>query len=332
VVDESFPARPFVPPRLLRNPHLMTVAANFWPRRFPSLPPAEPRVVSVAPEARVRVDCHWQPERKHHPTLLLVHGLEGSSDSRYILGTAEKAWCAGFNGLRMNVRNCGGTERLTPSLYHSGLSADIAAVIRHFLAEDALPEIHLAGFSMGGNMVLKLAGEWAAEAPAAVRSVAAVCPSLDLARCADALHRPANRLYEWRFLLSLKSSYRRKARLFPRLYSTDGLWRATSVRAFDDRVTAPHFGFGTAANYYAQASARPLLDHIALPTLIVAAQDDPFIPFDSFRSPILTANSNITLLAPPCGGHVGFLAAAREDGDRFWAESRVVEFARRHSA
>jgi predicted alpha/beta-fold hydrolase len=319
----------FIPPYLLRNAHRMTVAATFWPRRFPALPAPEPRLAEVAPDVRVRLDCHWQPDRTCCPTLLLVHGLEGSSDSHYILGAAEKAWRAGFNAVRMNVRNCGGTEHLTPSLYHSGLSADVDAVVQRLLADD-LPEIHLAGFSMGGNMVLKLAGEWAAAAPRQIGSVSAVCPPVDLAGCADALHRPANRFYEWRFLFGLKSRLRRKARLFSRLYQTDGLRRVRSVRGFDDLFTAPHFGFGTAANYYAQASALPLLGRIALPTLILTAQDDPFVPFETFRDPALTGNPNITLLSPRFGGHVGFLAQGGATEDRFWAENRILDSVHRH--
>ena len=330
--NTSSHAPEFVPPYLLRNPHLMTVAATFWPRRFPALPPAEPRLAEVAPDVRVRLDCHWQADRTRCQTLLLVHGLEGSTDSHYMVGTAEKAWRAGFNVVRMNVRNCGGTEHLTPSLYHSGLSADLKAVLRLLLTTDHLHDIHLVGFSMGGNMVLKLAGEWAAVPPGPVSSVSAVCPPVDLARCADALHHPANRLYEWRFLSGLKSRLRRKAGLFPRLYQTDGLRQVGSVREFDDLFTAPHFGFGTAANYYAQASALPLLGRIALPTLILAAQDDPFVPFASFRDPALTGNPNITLLAPRHGGHVGFLAQGRANEDRFWAENRILDSVRRHAS
>lgn len=325
----------FVAPWFLRNGHLMTFAGALWPRRFPALPDSEARLVEVAPEVRLRLDIHWQPRRVSRPTLLLVHGLEGSSQSNYVRGTAEKAWRADFNVVRMNVRNCGDTEHLTPSLYHSGLSGDVRAVAEHLRATESLTEFHLVGFSMGGNMVLKLAGEWGAHPPREVASVVAVCPSLDLARCADALELPANRLYQWRFVGSLKARLRRKARLFPRFYQADGLGRVRTVREFDDLFTAPHFGFGTAANYYRQASALPLVGNIKLPTLTIAAQDDPFIPFDSFRQPALVENPNITLLTPEHGGHVGFFASRGPGSaggeDRYWAENRIVEFCRSHS-
>lgn len=287
--------------------------------------------MEVAPASRLRLDCHWQAEPTLRPTLVLVHGLEGSSESPYILGTAEKAWRAGFSVVRMNVRNCGGTENLTPTLYHSGLSGDLAAVVRHLVERQKQTEIHLAGFSMGGNMVLKLAGEWGAAPPAEVSSVAAVSPSLDLARSAEALEQPSNFLYEWHFLRGLKARLRRKARLFPGLYRIEGLRRIRTVREFDDAFTAPHFGFGRAENYYRQASALPLLGRVAVPTLILAARDDPFVPFDSFREPALCENRDIMLLAPDCGGHVGFLARRHTGEDRYWAENRVVNFFRLHS-
>lgn len=324
-------SRGFVAQPILRNGHLMTVVAALWPRRFPRLPSPTPTLLEVAPESRLRLECHWQPQRRERPALVLVHGLEGSSQSHYMLGTAEKAWGAGFSAVRVNVRNCGGTEHLTPTLYHSGLSEDIRVLVGHLLEELQVPEVHLVGFSMGGNMVLKLAGEWGNQAPKAVASVAAVSPAIELGRCADALHRPSNRIYEWKFLWSLKARLRRKARLFPDRYQTAGLSRIGSVREFDDRYTGPHCGFGTADNYYARASSLPFVARIALPAFILAAQDDPFIPIESFYTPALRENPHVTLVTPTHGGHVGFLARASPNEDRWWAENRVVEFCRTHS-
>jgi hypothetical protein len=328
---ERFRDTRFEAPRLLRNGHAMTLAGTLWPRSFPRLPLAAPWLLEVEKGTCLRLDCHWQAEGGARPTLILVHGLEGSSESRYILGTAEKAWLAGFNVVRQNVRNCGGTEHLTPTLYHSGLSNDVAAVMQHVSEASKVAEIHIVGFSMGGNQVLKLAGEWADAAPAAVASFAAVSPSLDLAACADALELPPNFLYQWYFTSSLKRRLRRKARLFPDRYHTDGLGAIRSVRQFDDRFTAPAFGFGTAANYYAQASSLPHLSRVARPTLIIAAADDPFIPIASFRDPAIASNPNITLLTPAHGGHVGFVGRRSDSEDRFWAENRVVEFCRTHA-
>jgi hypothetical protein len=322
----------FEPPLWLRNGHAMTLAATLWPRRFPDLPPATAELVAVADDTQLRLECHWQPEAARRPTAVFVHGLEGSSASHYMLGLAEKAWRAGFNALRMNVRNCGGTEHLTPTLYHSGLSKDLAAVARELLERRRLPELHLAGVSMGGNMVLKLGGEWGAAAPVGVASLAAVSPALDLARCADALHQPQNVIYEWNFLYGLKKRLRRKARLFPDRYDPSALARARSVREFDDLYTGPHCGFGSADGYYSQCSALRVVAGIRLPTLVIAAEDDPFIPIESFRQAVLTENPNITLVVTRYGGHVGFLAGRRPPGeDRYWAENRVLDFFRRRS-
>jgi len=310
----------------------MTIAAAFWPRRFPALPAPEPRLLEIATGVRLRLDCHWQRERSAPPALLLVHGLEGSSESHYILGTAEKAWRAGFNVVRMNVRNCGKTEHLSLTLYHSGLSSDIEAVAQHLLDVEALRELHLAGFSMGGNMILKQAGEWGGNAPRAIRSVAAVSPALDLARCADALERRANLLYQWWFVRGLKARLRRKAELFPHLYDPRKLDRVRTVREFDEIYTAPHFRFKSAADYYARASALQVVERIAVPTLIITAQDDPVVPFDSFRHPALAGNPQLTLLAPAHGGHAGFLGRGSDSEDRYWAENRILEFCRFHSS
>src|SRR6266852_5173849 len=179
VEDHNPEFEPFVPRRFLRNGHAQTLAGNFLPRKN-VLPAAEAQYFQIEDEVRILCHCHWQPEPEYRPTLLIVHGLEGSSLSQYVIGTGSKAWIAGMNIVRMNMRNCGGTERLTPTLYHSGLSADLGAVVGELIREDKLERIFLAGFSMGGNITLKLAGEWSGEAPPEVRAVAAVSPAMDL--------------------------------------------------------------------------------------------------------------------------------------------------------
>lgn len=318
----------FVPLRWLRNPHLMTIAATFWQRRFPQLPAAVPRTFEVEPGSRVRGLCHWQKEPPAHPTLVLLHGLEGSCDSGYILGTGEKAYAAGFNVVRLNQRNCGGTEELTPTLYHSGLSGDIRAVLLELVVTDGLPELFSAGFSMGGNLVLKMAGEFGDETPAEVRGFVAVAPPVDLAASVDALAEPQNFLYERHFLNRLKRSMRRKAQLFPERYPIDGMRTITSVRGFDDEITARFCGFANANDYYARSSALRVAGRIRKPTLILTAKDDPFIPFTMFANSAIRDNPNITLVAAEHGGHCAFIARERGRA-RFWAENRIVEFCER---
>src|SRR5713101_3484 len=221
---------PFAPHPLLRNPHLMTLAGAFWSRRFPRLPAARERLFAVEPGTQILARCHWQARPSDHPTLILVHGLEGSSDSGYMLGTAEKAFADGFNVLRVNQRNCGDTEHLTPTLYNSGLSGDYRYVLQELIERVALPQVFFAGFSMGGNLVLKMAGELGELAPAQLRGVCAVSPALELAASADAVAEPRNFLYEWHFMRGLKRRMRCKARLFPERYAGAALGALGTLR------------------------------------------------------------------------------------------------------
>src|SRR2546430_11330465 len=157
----------FEPHPLLRHPHCMTVFPRFWPRRgVLDGVPTTARLFSVAPQSQLLGHCHWQPHAHGHPTLILIHGLEGCSDSHYMRGIARKAWQAGLNVIRLNQRNCGGTEHLTPTLYHSGLSGDIGAVVVELSARDGLDRVWVAGYSMGGNLALKMAGGARAAPPA----------------------------------------------------------------------------------------------------------------------------------------------------------------------
>src|ERR1700678_624754 len=177
----------------------------------------------------------------------------------------------------MNMRNCGGTENLSPALYHSGLSGDVAAVMETLAAGKDLRAFALVGYSMGGNMVLKLAGEWGVSAPKYLKAVVGVSPAMDLAASADALHSVSNRVYEWKFLIGLRRRFRRKAQLFPAIYSTEGLERIASLRQFDDQITARYSGFSGADDYYHRASSTRVAPQITVPTLILHALDDPFI-------------------------------------------------------
>src|SRR5229473_250930 len=205
--------KPFVPHALLKNGHAMTIAAHFWLRRF-ALPRAEDRHFQVDADSRVLGHCHWQQGKdRSAPVLVLVHGLEGSSDSNYMRGIAEKAWARGFHVVRLNQRNCGGTERLTPTLYNSGMSGDYRKVFEELSGGDGYTQIFFAGYSMGGNLVTKMAGEFADSVPPALRGVAAVCPALNLAASADALEKCENYFYQRWFVKGLMARYARKAKL-----------------------------------------------------------------------------------------------------------------------
>ncbi len=324
--------RPFTPRRWLRGGHVQTVASFLIPRRI-HLPIPEERLIEVARGIQVLCHCHWQPDRARALTVIIVHGLEGSSDSQYMLGVTEKALAAGMNVIRYNQRNCGGTDALAPVLYHSGLSQDVAAVAREVIARDGVSRLVLAGFSMGGNIVLKLAGEWGSEAPPQFRAVAACCPSIDLAASADALHEPANRIYETYFLWALDRRMRQKARLFPEHFDVSRLRGLRSLREFDDKVTAYYCGFTGVDDYYDRASAAHVVERIAVPALVLHAANDPFIRITPETRRKFSSNKNIAFVETADGGHCAFIGIRNlSDGgydDGYWAEHEIVNFLRR---
>jgi uncharacterized protein len=349
----DFIAEPFVPRRFLRNGHLQTIVGNFLPRED-HLPAASLELVEVSPASETQIatqvlcKCHWQPGevRARRPTAILVHGLEGSADSQYVVGNANKLWRAGANVIRMNMRNCGGRDyamaKLSPTLYHSGLSGDVGAVMRHFLERERLESIALIGYSMGGNLVLKLVGELGPSAPRALRAVVGVSPAIDLGPSAMALHRPENRIYERRFLRALIRRYRHKVRLFPQAYDANRVVGIGSLRDFDDRITAFYSGFDSAEDYYFRASAARVVDRIAVPALILHSLDDPFVTITAETLAKVEANPHITLLQPKYGGHCAFLARrdslqgeessgrSAEHDDGYWAESTLLGFVLAH--
>jgi hypothetical protein len=316
----------FLPRRGLRGGHLQTLANFFLPRQM-NLPAAEKRLVEVEAGVKVLCHCHWQADRRNALTVIIVHGLEGSSESQYMLGVAFKGLAAGMNVVRMNQRNCGGTEAIAPTLYHSGLSRDVAAVADSLIERDQISRLALAGFSMGGNLVLKLAGEWGKESPPQFRAVAAVCPAMDLAASADALHLSSNRLYEYYFMWKLRRRLRTKARLFPDAFDKSRLRGVSTLRDFDDKITAYYCGFEGATDYYARAAAANVVGSIAVPALILHAANDPFIRILPETRAQILANPNVTFIETADGGHCSFLAEPDGD-DGHWAERQVVEFLR----
>jgi predicted alpha/beta-fold hydrolase len=351
---------PFRARRWLGGGHVQTIASFLLPRKI-HLPPGEERLVEVAPGIKVRCWCYWQAKnRLEAMTLIVVHGLEGSSDSKYMQGVARNGLAAGMNVVLINQRNCGGMDHFAPTLYNSGLSGDVAAVARNVIENDGVSRFALIGFSMGGNLVLKLAGEWGRDgnAPAEFRAVAAVCPAMDLAASADALHEAQNRIYEYYFLMQLFRRLRLKARLFPGKFDVSRLRGISTLRLFDDRITAHYCGFAGADDYYARAAAANVVDQIAVPTLIIHAANDPFIRITPETRRRIAANPNIVYVETDDGGHCAFLgesepgernsyarngnagddaanraastAASTAANDGRWAEREVVEFVAGH--
>ena len=321
--------REFVPRRGARNGDTQTLLAALLPRPR-RLPASEAVLVTVdsATNSRVLCHCNWQPEevRSARMTMLLVHGLEGSSQSQYMLGNAAKAWHSGWNVIRMNMRNCGGAEQLSPTLYHSGLSGDVAAVADHFAAQYALRQMAWVGYSMGGNLVLKAAGEYGASTPQWLRAVVGVSPVVDLAPSADALHERRNRIYEWNFLRNMLRRYQRKAALFPDIFSPANCKQVYSIRDYDEYIVSPNSGFLGADDYYHRSSSARTIDRISVPTLILHALDDPFIRILPETRLRILANHCISFVETKHGGHCGFLASSSTSDDGYWAESTLHRF------
>ena len=290
-VASAFADHPFKPHSLFQNGHAQTLAAFAWPRRrrFRS-DNDEQRLFQVADDAQVLAHCRWQPNPKEHLTVVIWHGIEGSSESTYMLSTAHKAFQAGLNVIRMNLRSCGGTDHLTPTIYHGGMSEDLHVVVDQLIKQDELTRVVVVGFSLGGNQVLKMAGEYADNPPAQVLGIAAVSPSVDLSASADLIMKRSNWLYHRDFVRRLKQRVRSKHKLFPERYDLSGLNLVRTIKEFDDRFTSRAHGFADADDYYQRASSLRVIDKLRIPTLIIHAEDDPFIPFAPLRDPAVTNN------------------------------------------
>jgi predicted alpha/beta-fold hydrolase len=322
--------RPFVPRRWLRNGHVMTVFAWGRLRQFPALPAPEARLFRSGADTQVMAHCFWQPARASRPTIVALHGLEASSAAHYMRGLADKAWRRGWNAVLLNQRNCGGTEHLTPGLYHSGLTDDPRAVIRELSDVDGLSRIGVIGYSLGGNIAIKLAGELGDTPELPVKGVAAVSPTIDLERCVRSIERRPNYPYQWNFVRNLRARMRRMAQAWPGAFDLTPLDRIWTIRKFDDVYTAPYHGFNGASDYYHRASAIRGAHRIKIPALILTAKDDPFVPAEQFSESAVSGNRWITVRIEPHGGHCGFVGemAVGENGDAdsYWAETTAIRF------
>lgn len=316
---------PFHP--LVHNAHLLTILGNFWPRKLDEERfPAERRLFQTEPDVQVLVySQHPQDEPKGQ--IVMVHGLEGSSDAGYKRSMAQYALEAGFSVHRFNMRSCGGSDEFAVSNYHAGQTSDLEFVVRQLVRESSAP-MFVCGFSLGGNVVLKFAGELGDRARGLVKGFISVSTPLDLAACVDVLARPSNYLYRRRFLTRLRERIKKRAQQHPNLYDASDLDSVRTVYQFDDRYTARYFGFGSADNYYGSQSSKNFIDAIRVPTLFIQAKDDPIIPFESYSHPAFKTNPNLTLVALENGGHLGFLARGPE---RFWLDSVVLRWIASHA-
>jgi uncharacterized protein len=312
---------PFDP--LFRNPHLQTIAAHLWARdgeevRFP----LDRRLYRTEPGVEVLVQSQ-RPTGAATGGIVIVHGLEGSGKAGYVRGLSGAGLRAGFAVHRFHMRTCGGTEHLCRTLYHAGLTGDLLSVLRQLQQQENAPTF-LVGFSLGGSVVLKLAGELGEEARPLIHSVCAVSTPLDLAACARRMAQKENWIYERRFVHGMCARLLATGR-----YRTADFAGLRSVRDIDDRITAPSFGFGDAANYYRTQSALRYLEGIRVPALLIQAKDDPMVPLESYQSEAAHRNSQIEQCVTDHGGHLGFLGRKPH---RFWLDEAIIEWILRSRA
>ncbi len=319
---------PFQPPPfhpLFHSGHLATVMGNFWPRPQPDPEyPTEDALFSV--ESGVSVLLQTQRPAQVKAEVIMAHGLEGSSESGYMRSMADTLVQAGFVVHRYNMRGCGPeTSALKPvwhrlSNYHSGQTGDLRLFAEQRKRTSGLP-VFLIGFSLGGNVVLKLAGEQGQQGGELLAGVCSVCAPIDLAASVRKTAEPQNVLYQNRFVSRLKARVRLRHPVAPDLFPLEHLPHVHSIWDFDDYYTARIFGFGTAANYYQTQSSNQFLQAIRVPALTIYAQDDPMIPATIYDHSAFQSNPHLQRLKVDHGGHLGFLARGPR---RFWLD-QVLE-------
>lgn len=306
-------------PWLLRNGHVQTV-----------FPVAFRRVHGVR-YSRERLelgdgdflDLDWSGPGSRR-AVVIAHGLEGSSQGAYVLGMARAFLRRGWDAVAMNFRGCSDEPNRLLRSYHSGATDDVMDVLRHVRGR-GYEAVALVGFSLGGNMVLKLLGELGVDAPGWLTGGVAISVPCDLRAACEAMARPINALYMRRFLVSLRAKLRSRQAQFPVELNDDGYERLRTFRHFDDRYTAPIHGFRDAEDYWAQCSARVFLPSIRRPTLLLSALDDPFLAPECFPTAIASGHEYLHLETPPHGGHVGFVGGGLAPGE-YYSERRAVEF------
>ncbi len=317
------PNSAYQPPRYLFNGHVQTIVPSLWR----SVPEVAYRRERIELDDGDFLDLDWSqvPAGQLADGLAIVsHGLEGSSGRAYVRGMVRALNRAGLDALAWNYRSCGGEMNRLLRSYHLGDTGDLALVLRHALATGRYRRAYLTGFSAGGNVTLKYLGEDPALVPAEVRRAAVFSVPTDLRASSFHISRPQNQLYLRRFLKSLRIKIREKAVLLPDQVDVTGLDELRNFPEFDGRYTAPMHGFASADAYYEHASSGQYLANIKLPTLLVNAENDPFLPLSCFPRAVAAASAFVYLETPLEGGHVGF-GEGPPDGE-YYSERRAVEF------
>ena len=304
----------YSPKGWLKYGHLQTIYPSYF------------RKVNFAFSERQRItltdgdflDLDWK-KNGNKKLLVLCHGLEGSSSSTYILGMAKHFHESGFDILAINYRSCSGEMNINMRFYHHGATDDLHEVM-HYCA--AYEQIHLMGFSLGGNLVLKYVGEDLFEKPENLKSVTAFSVPVDLEDCVHEIHKVKNQIYVQNFLGTLKKKIKAKAEDLPEL-KTEHLKKIKSLVDFDNHYTAPIHGFKDAYDYYKKVSSKRFLKSIKIPALIVNAEDDPMLGEFCYPTEVAEKSENIYFMQPKNGGHCGFI---EKDKDTYWSEKVALWF------
>ena len=319
--------RSFRPPFWLRGAHRQTLVASLKKREFSwGWQHSREHFVDLQGGAGVRLVGIWRDARL--PTVVVVHGTGGSSDSTYMKGLSHKAYREGWNAVLPNLYN---TNRAIarPKVFHSGSSREIDEILQQLILKYQVEKIYLAGVSMGGNILLKLLGEWGRSYPHQVKAAAVISPLVDLRASWKLLERPSNWVLQHHMVTHLKRRVRQGVPSLDGFVDRKAFSRVRTFRHFDEVYTAPLAGYRDALDYYEKASALPHLKNIQLPTLLIHSLDDPVIPAEPLQAPEVHSNPSLEVVLTQRGGHVGFMEKGGQgDLDRFWAENRVIDFFR----
>lgn len=320
----TFPIPPFRPYVFFRGGHAQTLAGAYLLFRRPAYRARQHRVkLADGDQIVLHDDCpaDWQPADR---SALLIHGLAGCHESGYMVRIAHKLCARGVRAFRMDLRGCGAGVGLARLPYHSGRSEDAAAALAAIAAHLPHSPTTLVGFSLGANITLKLLGELGDRPCGNLDSAMAVCPPADLAACSRFISRPASRMYDRYFVRMLLRQLAHRRSVSPQAASVQFARPPETLWEFDNVFTAVVCGFGTADDYYRQASSAPWIPHIRFPTLILASRDDPMIPRDMLER--LAAPGAVQVHLTDGGGHLGFVGRGGIDPDRRWMEWRVVDW------
>jgi uncharacterized protein len=309
----------YTAPLLCFNPHVQTVVPNIL-RKVPGVTYERERIETLDGDF---LDLDWSRSGTRRLAVVL-HGLEGDSGRPYVKGMVKALNAGAWDAVAMNLRGCSGEPNRKIRMYHSGETGDLNRVISHVTSSGVYDDLALVGFSLGGNIVLKYLGERGLKTPRVVKAAVAISVPCDLRACSDRIEELRNRLYLKRFLKMLRKKIQAKALILPGQIDDNGYEAIRTLKQFDDRYTAGLHGFKDANDYYEKSSSRPLLPNISVPTLLINAQDDPFLSSECFPVQEAQANPHLFLEMPRHGGHVGFMASSPRG--EYWSETRATDF------